>query len=103
MRGPVKWLINDDLVSHEHNDPFHILLLDATYAKNDRIMIKYVATSCAYVLLMPYDEATELAAHAKSDGLVCRVMPFCKGGTGRGRQGMQGGENAAVWSTKTPV
>ncbi|KAL3773831.1 hypothetical protein ACHAW5_009454 [Stephanodiscus triporus] len=82
MRGPVKWLINDDLVLHEHNDPFHILLLDATYAKNDRITIKYVATSWAYVLLMPYDEAMELAAHAESDGLVCRVMPFCEGGTG---------------------
>ena len=32
------------------------------------------------VLSMPYDEAVELAAHAKSDGLVCRVAPFCEGG-----------------------
>jgi hypothetical protein len=31
-------------------------------------------------LSMPYDEAAELAAHAESDGLVCRVAPFCEGG-----------------------
>ncbi|KAL3784966.1 hypothetical protein ACHAW5_010418 [Stephanodiscus triporus] len=103
LRGPVEWLIDDDLVSREIDDPFHILLLDATFANNDRITIEYVASSCAYVLSMPYDEAAELASHAESEGfsclgtwghgecvrlgreltnrdLVCRVVPFCEGG-----------------------
>ena len=48
-RGPVEWLIDDALVSREIDDPYHILLLDATFAENERITIEYVATSCAYV------------------------------------------------------
>lgn len=103
VRGPVEWLIDDRLVSREVDDPFHILLLDETYFKNDRITIEYVASSCTYVLGMPYDEAAELAAHAEKEGfsclgtwsheeclrlggqlqnrdLVCRVVPFCEGG-----------------------
>lgn len=103
IRGPVEWLIDDALVSREIDDPYHILLLDATFAENERITIEYVATSCAYVLAMPYDEAAELASHAESEGfsclgtwgheeclrlgrqlrnrdIVCRVVPFCEGG-----------------------
>ena len=103
IRGPVEWLIDDALVSRDVDDPYHILLLDATFAENERITIEYVATSCAYVLAMPYDEAAELASHAESEGfsclgtwgheecvrlgrqlrnrdIVCRVVPFCEGG-----------------------
>jgi len=103
IRGPVEWLIDDALTSREIDDPYHILLLDATFAENERITIEYVATSCAYVLAMPYDEAVELASHAESEGfsclgtwgheeclrlgrqlrnrdIVCRVVPFCEGG-----------------------
>ena len=103
IRGPVEWLIDDPLVSREYDDPFHILLLDATFTQNARITIPYVASSCAYVLSMPYDEAAELAAHAEKEGfsclgtwshdecirygrqlqnrdVICRVVPFCEGG-----------------------
>ena len=103
IRGPVEWLIDDVHISRDIDDPYHILLLDATFTNNKRITIEYVATSCAYVLSMPYDEAAELAAHAESEGfsclgtwgheecvrfgrqlqnrdIVCRVVPFCEGG-----------------------
>ena len=103
IRGPIEWLIDDPLISREHDDPFHILLLDATFTQNARITIPYVASSCAYVLSMPYDEAAELAAHAEKEGfsclgtwshdecirygrqlqnrdVICRVVPFCEGG-----------------------
>ena len=96
-------LIDDPLVSREVDEPFHILLLDKTFVQNERITIQYVATSCSYVLGMPYDEAAELAASAESQGfsclgtwaheeclrlagqlqnrdIVCRVVPFCEGG-----------------------
>ena len=102
-RGPIEWLIDDAQVSRDDNDPFHILLLDETFVKNSKITIEYVASSCTYVLGMPYDEAAELAAHAEKEGfsclgtwsreecirlgkqlqnrdLVCRVVPFCEGG-----------------------
>ena len=103
-KGPVEWLIDDAQLSRDDNDPFHILLLDETYVKNPtKITIEYVASSCAYVLGMPYDEAAELAAHAEKEGfsclgtwsreecirlgkqlqqrdLICRVVPFCEGG-----------------------
>ncbi|KAK1741160.1 hypothetical protein QTG54_008412 [Skeletonema marinoi] len=103
VRGPVEWLIDDPLVSREDEDPFHILLLDETFVKNERMTIEYAASSCVYVLRMPYDEAAELASHAKTEGfsclgtwnhdeclklgkqlqqrdLICRVVPFCQGG-----------------------
>lgn len=103
IRGPIEWLIDDPLISREYDDPFHILLLDATFTQNERITIPYVASSCAYVLSMPYDEAAELAAHAEKEGfsclgtwsheecvrlgrqlqnrdVICRVVPFCEGG-----------------------
>mmetsp|Transcript_26004 Transcript_26004/g.47157 ORF Transcript_26004/g.47157 Transcript_26004/m.47157 type:complete len:200 (-) Transcript_26004:199-798(-) len=103
IRGPVEWLIDDALVSRETEDPFHILLLDETFTKNKRMTIEYVATSCSYVLGMPYDESAELASHAEKEGfsclgtwgheeclrlgkqlqerdLICRVVPFCEGG-----------------------
>ena len=103
-KGPIEWLIDDALVSREDDDPFHILLLDETFVKNSKkITIEYVASTCTYVLQMPYDEAAELAAHAEKEGfsclgtwsheecqrlgkqlqnrdLVCRVVPFCEGG-----------------------
>lgn len=103
IRGPIEWLIDDPLVSREIDDPFHILLLDETFTQNSRITIPYVASSCAYVLGMPYDEAAELAAHAEKEGfsclgtwgheecvrlgrqlqnrdVICRVVPYCEGG-----------------------
>mmetsp|Transcript_31078 Transcript_31078/g.53130 ORF Transcript_31078/g.53130 Transcript_31078/m.53130 type:complete len:195 (+) Transcript_31078:205-789(+) len=103
IRGPVEWLIDDPQISREEDEPFHILLLDETFVQNDRITIEYVATSCSYVLGMPYDESAELAAHAEKEGfsclgtwahdecvrlagqlqnrdIVCRVVPFCEGG-----------------------
>jgi hypothetical protein len=51
VRGPVEWLIDDAFISRDEDDPYHILLLDATFADNERITIEYVATSCAYVSL----------------------------------------------------
>lgn len=103
VRGPLEWLIDDRLVSREDEDPFHILLLDETFVRNKRMTIEYAASSCVYVLQMPYDEAAELASHAKTEGfsclgtwnhdeclklgkqlqqrdLICRVVPFCEGG-----------------------
>jgi hypothetical protein len=103
IRGPIEWLIDDPLVSREIDDPFHILLIDETFTQNSRITIPYVASSCAYVLGMPYDEAAELAAHAEKEGfsclgtwgheecvrlgrqlqnrdVICRVVPYCEGG-----------------------
>jgi len=103
VRGPLEWLIDDPLVSREDEDPYHILLLDETFVKNKRMTIEYAASSCVYVLQMPYDEAAELASHAKTEGfsclgtwnhdeclklgkqlqqrdLICRVVPFCEGG-----------------------
>ena len=102
-KGPIEWLIDDALVSRDDEDPFHILLLDETYVQKPKITIEYVASTCTYVLGMPYDEAAELAAHAEKEGfsclgtwsheecqrlgkqlqnrdLVCRVVPFCEGG-----------------------
>ena len=103
FKGPIEWLIDDPQVSREDNDPFHILLLDETYINNPKITIEYVASTCTYVLGMPYDEAAELAAHAEKEGFSClgtwtheecqrlgkqlqkrdlvvRVVPFCEGG-----------------------
>ena len=103
VRGPLEWLIDDKLVSREDEDPYHILLLDETFVKNDRMTVEYCASSCVYVLRMPYDEAAELSSHAKTEGfsclgtwshdeclrlgkqlqnrdLICRVVPFCEGG-----------------------
>ncbi|KAL7476040.1 hypothetical protein ACHAW6_001926 [Cyclotella cf. meneghiniana] len=103
VRGPLEWLIDDDEISRDDDDPFHILLLSATFEQNNRITIEYVASSCSYVLGMPFDDAAELARHAKAEGfsclgtwshaeclrlggllqqrdIVCRVVPFCEGG-----------------------
>ena len=103
IRGPVEWLIDDLEVSREEGEPFHILLLDETFVQNERMTIEYAASSCVYVLSIPYDEAAELVAHAEAEGfsclgtwghgecvrlagelqtrdLVCRVVPFCEGG-----------------------
>ena len=102
-RGPIEWLIDDRMVSREDGEPFHILLLDETFRVNDRISVEYVASSCAYVLMMPYDEAAELAAMSKEQGfsclgtwpheealrlgkqlqdrdIICRVVPYAEGG-----------------------
>ncbi|KAL7462830.1 hypothetical protein ACHAXS_003198 [Conticribra weissflogii] len=100
--GDMEWYIDDTSISRNGDDPFHILLLEETYHQNDRITIEYVATSCAYVLTMPYDEAAEFAAHAQTEGFSClgtwsrtqclnygkelqqrdlivRVVPYCEG------------------------
>jgi len=124
VRGPLEWLIDDPLVSREDDDPYHILLLDETFVRNKRMTIEYAASSCVYVLQMPYDEAAELVSHAKTEGfsclgtwshdeclrlgkqlqnrdLICRVVPFCEGGdrawqarNAKDGQGMKRAEDA---------
>ena len=100
-QGPLEWL-EDEAATREMDDPFHILLLDQTFEK-PKITVPYVATSCNYVLGMPFDEATELSQFAYEHGMsclgtwpreeclslgrelqvrdiVCRIVPYCEGG-----------------------
>lgn len=99
--GPLEYL-EDEWESREPEDPFHILLLSATFDKK-RITQSYVAGSISYVLGMPEDEADELTAAAAENGMSClgtwereeclklgrqlqirdivvRVVPFAEGG-----------------------
>jgi hypothetical protein len=92
----------DSSESREMDDPFHILLLGATFEK-PKVTIPYVAGSLDYVLGMPHDEGVELSRFAKMEGfsclgtwpreecltkgrqlqmrdIVCRVVPFAEGG-----------------------
>jgi hypothetical protein len=101
--APLEWLIDDDEISREDDDPFHILLLNETFSINKRMTIEYVASSCSYVIGMPIEDANEHASFAKSNGLSClgtwthkecmslgrklqqrdlvvRVVPYCEGG-----------------------
>jgi hypothetical protein len=100
---PLEWFIDDDEISRDDDEPFHILLLGETFLKSDRVTVEYVASCCVYVLGMPLSDAEEQARHAKSQGfsclgtwsheeclklggqlrqrdIVCRVVPFCEGG-----------------------
>jgi len=99
--GPLEYL-EDESESREPDDPFHILLLGATFEKS-RITVPYVSGSICYVLDMPEDESDELTRAAKDFGMsclgtwrreeclslgrqlqvrdiVCRVVPYCEGG-----------------------
>jgi hypothetical protein len=90
----------DMAVSRNLDEPFHILLLGATF-DNPKMTLKYVTTSCEYVLGMP--DASEPVQFCQEQGmaclgtwsrheclrlgrqllmrdLVCRVVPFVEGG-----------------------
>lgn len=105
--APMEYL-EDENATRNPDDPFHILLLDTTFQKNDKITIPYVVGCLEYVLGMPKEEGTELTIMAEENGLSClgtwereeclslgkelmvkdlvvRVVPFCAGG-GRGWQ-----------------
>jgi hypothetical protein len=94
--------LQDTAESREMEDPFHILLMGATFEK-PKITVPYVAGSLEYVLNMPSTEATELAGFAEEEGMsclgtwpreecltlgkqlqvrdiVCRVVPYAQGG-----------------------
>eukprot|EP00561_Arcocellulus_cornucervis_P013728 CAMPEP_0185799274 /NCGR_PEP_ID=MMETSP1322-20130828/225_1 /TAXON_ID=265543 /ORGANISM="Minutocellus polymorphus, Strain RCC2270" /LENGTH=210 /DNA_ID=CAMNT_0028494833 /DNA_START=73 /DNA_END=706 /DNA_ORIENTATION=+ len=99
--GPLEYL-EDEWETRDPEDPFHILLLGATFEKK-RVTQTYVSGSISYVLGMPEDEAVELTVAAAENGLsclgtwereeclklgrqlqvrdiVCRVVPFAEGG-----------------------
>ena len=100
--APLEYL-EDEWSTRNPDDPFHILLLDTTFEKSERVTIQYVAGCLTYVLAMPDDEATELTTMAQVNGLSClgtwkreeclklgkqlqqrdlvvRVVPYCEGG-----------------------
>lgn len=100
--APLEYL-EDEWSTRNPDDPFHILLLDTTFTKSERVTVKYVAGCLEYVLGMPPDEATELTEMAAINGLSClgtwqreeclklgrqlqirdlvvRVVPYCEGG-----------------------
>jgi hypothetical protein len=112
-QGPLEYLEDDDEVSREPQDPFHILLLSSTFEK-PKIDVPYVAGALEYVLDMPLDEGIELSQFSYEHGLsclgtwpreqclslgkqlqvrdiVCRVVPFCEGGQ-RGWQARDAGD-----------
>lgn len=99
--GPLEYLVDDKEISRRDEDPFHILLLGATFDK-PKVTVPYVAGSLSYVLDMPDSEATEHAEFAEENGvsclgtwthqeclslggqlqvrdIVCRVVPYCEG------------------------
>lgn len=101
--GPLEYLVDDMALARKDEDPFHILLLGSTFGK-PRITTNYVSSSLVYVLDMPETEASDHAEFAKEQGvsclgmwtreeclvlgqqlqnrdLVCRVVPFCEGGS----------------------
>lgn len=98
---PLEYL-EDEMASRDPEDPFHILLLDSTFAK-PKITLAYVAGCLNYVLDMPHEDAVELCNMAQVNGMSClgtwsreeclslgrdlqirdvvvRVVPFCEGG-----------------------
>eukprot|EP00553_Chaetoceros_curvisetus_P009473 CAMPEP_0204623832 /NCGR_PEP_ID=MMETSP0717-20131115/9598_1 /ASSEMBLY_ACC=CAM_ASM_000666 /TAXON_ID=230516 /ORGANISM="Chaetoceros curvisetus" /LENGTH=200 /DNA_ID=CAMNT_0051639039 /DNA_START=23 /DNA_END=625 /DNA_ORIENTATION=- len=100
--APLEYL-EDEWATRGPEDPFHILLLDTTFTKNERVTISYVSGCLTYVLGMPQEEATELTSMCAANGLSClgtwereeclrlgrqlqirdlcvRVVPFCEGG-----------------------
>eukprot|EP00559_Dactyliosolen_fragilissimus_P005962 CAMPEP_0184863002 /NCGR_PEP_ID=MMETSP0580-20130426/8238_1 /TAXON_ID=1118495 /ORGANISM="Dactyliosolen fragilissimus" /LENGTH=159 /DNA_ID=CAMNT_0027361037 /DNA_START=152 /DNA_END=631 /DNA_ORIENTATION=+ len=112
---PMEYL-EDEWATREPEDPFHILLLESTFTKNDRVTVPYVSGCVTYVLGMPETEAFELTSMAATNGMSClgtwereeclklgrqlqvrdcevRVVPFCKGGT-RGWQAKNAGEES---------
>jgi len=98
---PLEYL-EDEMESRDPEDPFHILLLDSTFAK-PKINLAYVAGCLNYVLDMPHEDAVELCSMAQTNGMSClgtwtreeclslgrdlqvrdlvvRIVPFCEGG-----------------------
>ena len=121
--APLEYL-EDEWSTRGPDDPFHILLLDTTFKKNERVTIAYVAGCVTYVLGMPQEEATELCTMAAENGFSClgtwkreealslgrklqirdlavRVVPFCEGGA-RGWQARdakeEGFEGAGIYT-----
>lgn len=116
--APMEYL-EDENATRNPEDPFHILLLDTTFEKSDRVTISYVSGSLQYVLGMPEEEATELTTMCADNGMSClgtwerqeclklgkqlqmrdcvvRVVPFCAGGS-RGWQAKSGaGDSGAI-------
>lgn len=109
--------MDDDEISREDDDPFHILLLNETFVMKPRMTVQYVASSCSYVLGMPFIDAEELASCAQMNGFSClgtwsheecltlgaqlqqrdlivRVVPFVEGGN-RFWQARDGGVGAS--------
>jgi len=69
---PLEWLIVDESeISRDEDEPFHILLLNTTFSQNKRITVEYVASSCSYVLGMPFDDAIGLSQGAMDNGFSC--------------------------------
>lgn len=100
--APMEYL-EDEWSTRNPNDPYHILLLDTTFTKNERITISYISGCVTYVLGMPDDDARELTTMAAENGFSClgtwereeclklgrqlqvrdcvvRVVPYCQGG-----------------------
>uniref|UniRef100_A0A7S1YDG0 Adaptor protein ClpS core domain-containing protein n=1 Tax=Grammatophora oceanica TaxID=210454 RepID=A0A7S1YDG0_9STRA len=101
---PIEYLQDDMTVSRLPEDPFHILLLSATFEK-PKVTVSYVASCLQYVLDMPYDDAKDAAVFCKEElGMAClgtwthelclkfgrqlqqrdlnvRVVPYTEGGT----------------------
>lgn len=101
--APLEYL-EDEWATRNPDDPFHILLLDTTFTKNERVTVNYVVGCLDYVLGMPNDEAKELVEICVVNGLSClgtwereeclklgrqlqirdlavRVVPYCEGGS----------------------
>jgi len=112
----LEWLQDDESVSRNDEDPFHILLLGTTFDKRE-LTIRYVGASLNNVLAMPIGDAEDAAEFADEHGfaclgtwprkecldygrrlqqreLDCRVVPFCEGG-GRFWQAKSAGGNFA--------
>mmetsp|Transcript_2841 Transcript_2841/g.4422 ORF Transcript_2841/g.4422 Transcript_2841/m.4422 type:complete len:219 (+) Transcript_2841:207-863(+) len=119
--GPLEYL-QDMFASREDDDPFHILLMGATFDK-PKITVPYVASSLEYVLEMPPLEATELTTFAYEHGMsclgtwsheeclslakqiqvrdiVCRVVPYAEGGN-RGWQAKDSSDGASKESSNS--
>ena len=65
---PMKYY-EDEMASREPDDPFHILLLDSTFLKSDRITRTYVSGCLTYVLGCPEDDAMELTNMCAVNGM----------------------------------
>jgi ATP-dependent Clp protease adapter protein ClpS len=115
--APLEYL-EDEWSTRNPEDPFHILLLDTTFTKNERVTVSYVVGCLEYVLGMPSEEARELTEMAVMNGLSClgtwereeclslgrqlqvrdlvvRVVPYCEGGM-RGWQMRNADANAGA-------
>lgn len=101
--SPLEYL-EDEFATRDPEDPYHILLLDDTFERNKRITTQYVSNSVSYVCDMPEEDAFELTSMAATNGMsclgtwkrevclslgkklqnmdiVCRVVPYCDGGS----------------------